>query len=1043
MTQRGERADSTGSRIDCWGHMPARLEQRRIRPLSNPFVVPAGCVLLLAIACVDRNTGASGPFDFRERSGAYVGAQATYAVEANRDGAFALAASIPATIRGSALTFETESLSRGSELITGAVSTRVAKDGRLEVRRGPVTERLQMRESGVEQTWSFESAPGGRGDLTVRVRTSGQRFVRETQRGLHFADKRTGRGFLYGRATWVDASGTQTRLASAFRDDSIFITVPERVLESSSWPAILDPIISPEISVDTPASGPASESQYLPAISSDGTDYLVVWSDLREDFGSEIYGALVSSDGTVLSPYGIPISTGPGSHGAPGVAFDGTNHLVVWHSRRDGLVNVYAARITPAGVVLDPTGILVESGAPSGVDPRVAYGAGHFLVVWATEEGATLEGKRVSPSGTVLDPTPLTLAAGSDPFEEPAVSFDGTNFVLVWQATIEDSSDLYWVRVSPDGMVVDSQIIPIATGVEDHTTPVVSCRESQPIPSDPACLVSWLRITDRRDSDVMGARITRSGTVLDPGGIILDSERASEFIRPSVAARATDFLVTWVDLRNGDFDIYGTRVDADGTVLDPVGIEICCATGDQMSPAVASNGSDFLVVWEDLRAGLAFGLEDVYGARVSGSGAVVDVGGKPIALGSSGQHVPVVAQVGAGSLVAWQDHRNGAPDIRVGRLDGAGNYEPASTTAASGSRSHLTPRLACGVANCLLVWVEEGLSFSGVLARLLNPDGTMIDQQPILIASGALWSDGVDVAFDGTNYFVVWSEGTRIAAVVVDPSGEIRNPGSFEISSTVFASEPRVSCAGTNCLVAWAGMGGSGFLEILAARVDTSGPVVDPSLLVVDATDVPRSPSVATNSRDFIVTWTDDRNIHGARVTGSGTVLDTPSIPIRTGIAVPSSPSMTWAGTYWLLGWSERRNERHEVYATRLGVDGRLLDKMPLSIASGLTSNLNPEVAPAGPDRFLVAWEHFDPALSTRRVMARFVEYEPQPGGTPDAGETSDAGTADEDMGPLHAQVGCGCGAGGPWSLLPALLILGALSGSRRASRYLEPPLRE
>ena len=72
-------------------------------------------------------------------------------------------------------------------------------------------------------------------------------------------------------------------------------------------------------------------------------------------------------------------------------------------------------------------------------------------------------------------------------------------------------------------------------------------------------------------------------------------------------------------------DIYCARVAAgSGRMLDPAGIRICAAADLQEWPAVAFDGSNFLVVWQDLRNG---GDYDVYGARVSEAGELLDPGG--------------------------------------------------------------------------------------------------------------------------------------------------------------------------------------------------------------------------------------------------------------------------------------------------------------------------------------------------------------------------------------------------------------------------------
>src|SRR4029453_8752569 len=48
--------------------------------------------------------------------------------------------------------------------------------------------------------------------------------------------------------------------------------------------------------------------------------------------------------------------------------------------------------------------------------------------------------------------------------------------------------------------------------------------------------------------------------------------------------------------------------------------------GDQMSPAVASNGSGFLVTWEDRGSG-AYAESDIYASRVTAEGPTRDPAG--------------------------------------------------------------------------------------------------------------------------------------------------------------------------------------------------------------------------------------------------------------------------------------------------------------------------------------------------------------------------------------------------------------------------------
>jgi len=70
--------------------------------------------------------------------------------------------------------------------------------------------------------------------------------------------------------------------------------------------------------------------------------------------------------------------------------------------------------------------------------------------------------------------------------------------------------------------------------------------------------------------------------------------------KPAVASNGEIFLVVWADQRDfndNEWDVYGARVTSDGEVLDPDGIVICTAPDMQWAPGVAAFGSDFFVAW--------------------------------------------------------------------------------------------------------------------------------------------------------------------------------------------------------------------------------------------------------------------------------------------------------------------------------------------------------------------------------------------------------------------------------------------------------------
>ena len=344
----------------------------------------------------------------------------------------------------------------------------------------------------------------------------------------------------------------------------------------------------------------AAYSQTYPAIAFDGTNYLVVWTDGRSG-SQDIYGVRVDTSGTVLDPSGILISTADDDQRCPSIAFDGTNYLVVWTDERSGSADIYGARVTPSGDVLDTAGIPISTATDWQYSPSIAFDGTNYLVVWEDYRNGSdydIYGARVDTSGTVLDPSGILISPADDDQRCPSIAFDGINY-----------------------------------------------------------LVAWLDYRSYFGCDIYGARVSPSGTVLEPLGIPV-SVADDEQLYPSIAFDGTNYLVVWEDWRSGS-DIYGARVTSSGRVLDISGIPISTAGYAQYWPSIAFDGTNYLVVWEDYRNG----LPDIYGAWVDTSGSVID--SFPVSTQSGIQHSPEIAK-GTGNQMlvvysGWTDSINGHP----------------------------------------------------------------------------------------------------------------------------------------------------------------------------------------------------------------------------------------------------------------------------------------------------------------------------------------------------------------------------------------------
>jgi hypothetical protein len=224
--------------------------------------------------------------------------------------------------------------------------------------------------------------------------------------------------------------------------------------------------------------------EYEPAVTSNGTDFLVSWTE-RPDMGggpdSPVIRAvrLKGSTGAVIQPYMILGTDGPPSF-MSSVASDGSDYLVAWYGYEFECFfppgqqwpdwcryyqTIVGTRISATAAWNGVTFALASSSySPSFVAPKVAYGSGTYLVTWTghptdSSSSPNVYATRVRASdGVVLDGTPRALASGAN---ASGVAFDGSRFLAVWNTL---GGEVRASRMGVDGVVLDAGGFPVGMG---------------------------------------------------------------------------------------------------------------------------------------------------------------------------------------------------------------------------------------------------------------------------------------------------------------------------------------------------------------------------------------------------------------------------------------------------------------------------------------------------------------------------------------------------------------------------------------------------
>jgi hypothetical protein len=659
---------------------------------------------------------------------------------------------------------------------------------------------------------------------------------------------------------------------------------------------------------------------------------------------SSIYDPVVGPELAVANP----VAATPQRGLEPAIASGANVHLVVWRPDTGG---VRATRIDAGGRVMDAPGILLTSGEPGGWSPAVAFDGENFLVAWLGTN--TVRAKRVSPDGVVLDETGIDLSAPSQSLRYPAIAFDGTNYLVVW-TDIEDKNeargDVYGTLVRPNGTVAGPRDIRITDAVGYKERPTVAFNGSH-------YLVVWDEYPVSA-SNVRGTLVTTSGLALTPAGFDISAAPADQS-NPVVTAVGTSFFVAWTDFRGGP-DVYGARIDAAGSVVDPTGIPIA-ATADL--PSIASDGRNVLVAYQTREESPV-----ARGVRVDASGTVLDPAG--FRLPTPGRD-PVLAFDGDSYFVAAGD----LEPIRGTRVTpGGAVLDPAGIAISMSANNQTGVDMASDGTNSFVVWSDDRTTGDGggLYGARVGPDGQILDDTGFLIAGAGAGNHPTDasVAFDGRNYLVVWSESQEqaIRAARVTRSGIVL--GRFDIAVTADPDDvlrsPEVAFGGGGLLVVWtssAYRGGDYVYELRGARVSTGGDVLDPTGLLISPLEAHETVDVAFGRSNFMVVWPDERgdshkDIYGTRVTTAGVVSPPGGFPIAATEGWQLTPQIAWNGTTHLVVWADASElldpRTSDIRGARIDDAGTVLDPAGVPISSAPNGQQSPTVAANGP--FLVAW---------------------------------------------------------------------------------------
>ena len=391
------------------------------------------------------------------------------------------------------------------------------------------------------------------------------------------------------------------------------------------------------------------------------------------------------------------------------------------------------------------------------------------------------------------------------------------------------------------------------------------------------------------DTDIYAQRANSQGEsqwVVD--GVPVCTAAGSQLWLQGTSDGAGGAILVWLDLRDGESDLFAQRIDADGSIMWPVGspsldgVPVCADSEHQSWAQVVSDGAGGAIVsWEQ-----GTNPNALHAQRLDPDGEIQWPTGSPSESGvavSATNGVKIWSRMVpdgvGGAVLAWTDGRNNPTtnfDIYAQRISGSGvTLWPGDVpvcTKTSGQKYPAIAAVASGGA--FLTWFHSN---EEIWAQHINHNGTsQWTTDGIMIVDSSV--DGMftlrGVADGRGGAVFVWEDlrdyvttGRDLFAQRLTSTGPVWPAGGVIISAaTGDQKEPAIgSPRDGSVVIAWTDYRvGGGSSDVYALEI-TEGTVFSgpPNGLAVSTADYGQYGSVigASGFGDAVLVWKDSRNL--------------------------------------------------------------------------------------------------------------------------------------------------------------------------------------
>ncbi len=334
------------------------------------------------------------------------------------------------------------------------------------------------------------------------------------------------------------------------------------------------------------------EYAVTPSMVSTGSELAVAWVDSR-DGNDEIYFARFTGAGGLIESE-VRVTNDAGKSNAPWLVWTGSDFAVAWHDDREGNTEIYFRRIGANGALVGTSPIRITTDAAESTFPSLVYNGGGYAIAW--EDRRNLDTYQIyitlldANGDDVTDDTRLTttdLAAVA-----ASLVWNGSSYALAWQDRRHGDEEIYFAEVDTDGALI---------GVELRVTDEFG-RSSLPrlVWNDSGYAMVWEEFRNG-PSNIYFVRLSSTGEKIGVESRV-DAINASQRL-PNMIWTGTDYALAWGDARFTNSEIMFAAINTSGALIGEA-TRLTDAADSSSSPSLARLSGETKIIWQDRRSGI-------------------------------------------------------------------------------------------------------------------------------------------------------------------------------------------------------------------------------------------------------------------------------------------------------------------------------------------------------------------------------------------------------------------------------------------------------